>query len=178
MSRKTRVSLSALTACCITRKPGMRRRREQTAYVSIQNDFNDPDMATCQPPSTICRSQHLGVDFGQIGLGEMSAEKPVEGLIDHVLTVAAWKSDLRSSPLPPDRQRRGDFARAAPDGGDRPQQPPGTPPARRGRTHPAGALRPDPEPVARVLPRAGVTAPRVQNVSVWRTTVSDSAGSW
>jgi len=61
-----------------------------TAYASIKNDFNDPEITGFQPPWTICRSSYLGVSFGDIAIGETSPEKQVEAGIDNVLMVAAW----------------------------------------------------------------------------------------
>jgi len=66
------------------------------AHVSIKNDFNNPQMSF-QPPWTICRSSYLGVDFGQIAIGETSAEKQVTPGLDYVLMVAAW-NDPTCSP--------------------------------------------------------------------------------
>ena len=60
-----------------------------TAYASIKNDFNNSEM-TYQPPWTICRSSYLGVDFGQIAIGDTSPEKKVQAGLDYVLMVAAW----------------------------------------------------------------------------------------
>jgi hypothetical protein len=59
------------------------------AFASIKNDFNNPSMAY-QPPWTICQSSYLGVEFGPIGTGATSAEKPVAPGLDNVLMVAAW----------------------------------------------------------------------------------------
>jgi hypothetical protein len=61
----------------------------KTAFVKIQNDFNNPSMAY-QPPWTICQSSYMGVEFGQIGTGETSAEQEVAPGLDNVLMVAAW----------------------------------------------------------------------------------------
>jgi len=60
-----------------------------SALVKVKNDFNNPEMSF-QPPWTICRSSYLGVDFGQLGTGETSAEKKVTPGLDYVLMVAAW----------------------------------------------------------------------------------------
>jgi len=67
------------------------------AYASIKNDFNDPSIQGFQPPWTICRSSYLGVSFGQIDIGDTSAENKVEAGIDNVLMVAAW-NDPTCSP--------------------------------------------------------------------------------
>jgi len=87
---KTHMSLAALAACCALASQGCGGGESKTAYASIQNDFNDPNITGFQPPWTICRSSYLGVQFGQIDIGDTSAEKPVEAGIDNVLMVAAW----------------------------------------------------------------------------------------
>ena len=61
----------------------------KAAFVRIQNDFNDPNM-TYNPPWTICSSSYLGVEFGQIAIGETSTENQVTSGLDNVLMVAAW----------------------------------------------------------------------------------------
>jgi hypothetical protein len=62
---------------------------ESSAFVRLQNDFDNPEM-TFQPPWTICGSSYLGVDFGKLGTGETSAEQEVSPGLDYVLMVAAW----------------------------------------------------------------------------------------
>jgi hypothetical protein len=59
------------------------------AYVTLQNDFNDPANAF-NPPWTICEASYLGVDFGTIAIGATSVEQEVTPGLDHVLMVAAW----------------------------------------------------------------------------------------
>jgi hypothetical protein len=61
-----------------------------TAYASIKNDFNNPQMAK-KPQWTICRSSYLGVDFGKIDLDGTTGEQEVPAGLDHVLMVAAWE---------------------------------------------------------------------------------------
>ncbi|MCD6496936.1 MAG: hypothetical protein J7M25_01345 [Deltaproteobacteria bacterium] len=60
-----------------------------TAYVSIKNDFNNPEM-NFQPPWTICKVSYMGVNFGPIAIGDTSEEMEVEPGLDYVLMVAAW----------------------------------------------------------------------------------------
>lgn len=62
---------------------------EDAAYVSIRNDFDNPEMAF-NPPWTICESSYAGTDFGAIAIGETSDEHEVTPGVDHVLMVAAW----------------------------------------------------------------------------------------
>jgi hypothetical protein len=61
----------------------------QVAYVTLHNDFDNPEMAF-NPPWTICESYYGGASFGKIGIGEMSEEKEVEPGIGYALFVAAW----------------------------------------------------------------------------------------
>jgi hypothetical protein len=60
-----------------------------TAFVQIDNDFDNPEM-DFQPLWTICDSSYLGVEFGPIAWGETSAEQQVRPGLDYVLMVAAW----------------------------------------------------------------------------------------
>jgi len=90
MSWKIQVSLAALAAGCALASQGCGGGESKTAYASIKNDFNDPNITGFQPPWTICRSSYLGVQFGQIDIGSTSAEKPVVAGLDNVLMVAAW----------------------------------------------------------------------------------------
>ncbi len=71
---------------------------DSVAFVSIQNDFNNPAMSY-QPPWTICRASYLGVDFSTPALaaGESSPEQEVQPGLDNVLMVAAW-NDPTCSP--------------------------------------------------------------------------------
>jgi hypothetical protein len=62
---------------------------EGTALVTLHDDFDNPEMSF-QPPWTICESSYLGVEFGKIGIGELSAEQEVVPGLDYVLMVAAW----------------------------------------------------------------------------------------
>ena len=62
---------------------------EASAYASIKNDFNNPEMPK-KPPWTICKSSYLAVEFGAIDLDATSAEQEVEAGLDYVLMVAAW----------------------------------------------------------------------------------------
>lgn len=62
---------------------------KEPAYVSIKNDFNNPNIER-KPPWTICKANYRGVEFGKINIGETSAEKEVEAGLDYVLMVAAW----------------------------------------------------------------------------------------
>lgn len=55
-----------------------------TAYVRLQNDFQDP------AKWAICKSSYLGQEFGAVARGETSAEQEVEPGLDYVLMVAAW----------------------------------------------------------------------------------------
>ncbi len=59
------------------------------AYVRLENDFDNPEMAF-NPPWTICKSSYMGVEFGPLGIGEASEEKEVEPGLDYVLMVASW----------------------------------------------------------------------------------------
>jgi hypothetical protein len=59
------------------------------AYVAVQNDFNNPDVAY-QPPWIICEASYGGVDFGKIDIGTTSAEQQVTAGLDYVYMVAAW----------------------------------------------------------------------------------------
>lgn len=61
-----------------------------SAFVSIKNDFNNPEMPK-KPQWTICRSSYLGVDFGRIDLDATSPEQEVPAGLDHVLMAAAWE---------------------------------------------------------------------------------------
>jgi hypothetical protein len=61
----------------------------ETANVTVENDFDNPEM-DFNPPWTICKSSYLDVEFGKIAIGEISAEAEVEPGLDYVLMVAAW----------------------------------------------------------------------------------------
>ena len=67
-----------------------------SAVVSIQNDFNDPEIEK-KPPWTICKAFYLDAEFENIGIGETSEEQEVIPGLDHVLMVAAW-DDPECSP--------------------------------------------------------------------------------
>ena len=75
-------SLVAISTGCSSSKTG-------TATVTIENDFNDPEVAY-SPPWTLCDVSYLGTQFGQINLGQTSAAKTVTPGNDYVLIVAAW----------------------------------------------------------------------------------------
>ena len=62
---------------------------EEQAFVSIKNDFNNPE-ASFQPPWTICHAWYGGTTFDTILLGETSAEKTVTAGLGYVYMVAAW----------------------------------------------------------------------------------------
>lgn len=62
---------------------------EDVAYVSIDNDFDNPEM-DFNPPWTICESYYAGTEFGGVGIGETSEELEVTPGVDNVLMVAAW----------------------------------------------------------------------------------------
>jgi len=63
---------------------------QEPAYVSIKNDFNNPEMPK-RPQWTLCRSSYLGVDFGRIDLDATSPEQEVQAGLDNVLMAAAWE---------------------------------------------------------------------------------------
>lgn len=71
------------------------------AYVSIKNDFNNPQMSF-QPPWTICESSYMNTDFGKLALDAASEEKLVKPGLGYVLMVAAWNdpSCAAASALP------------------------------------------------------------------------------
>ncbi len=62
---------------------------EESAFVQIKNDFNNPEM-DFQPPWTICESSYLDVEFGNVAIGETSIKQEVVPGLDNVLMVAAW----------------------------------------------------------------------------------------
>lgn len=62
---------------------------DESAFVQIKNDFNNPEMSF-QPPWTICKSSYMGVEFGKIETGQLSTENEVSPGLDYVLMVAAW----------------------------------------------------------------------------------------
>jgi hypothetical protein len=63
----------------------------KTAFVSIDNDFDNP-ANTFNPPWTICKASYMGVQFDTIAIGATSPEKQVAPGLDNVLMVAAWKA--------------------------------------------------------------------------------------
>ncbi len=67
------------------------------AHVQIKNNFNDPQITSFQPPWTICKSSYLGVQFGQIDLGQTSTAHDVSAGLDYVIMVAAWSDPSCSS---------------------------------------------------------------------------------
>jgi hypothetical protein len=75
------VGTSSLVAC--------HEDEEELAYVSIANDFDNPEM-DFNPPWTICESFYGGTEFGGVAIGETSDELEVTPGMDHVLMVAAW----------------------------------------------------------------------------------------
>lgn len=91
MARSAKVLIALLVACLISvlALSCGSDNDEERAYVSIKNDFNNPDMPY-QPPWTICNSSYGGVEFGKIGIGLTSEEKAVSAGLDYVLTVCAW----------------------------------------------------------------------------------------
>jgi hypothetical protein len=74
---------------------------DDVAYVSIKNDFNNPQMSF-QPPWTICESSYMNTDFGPLPLDATSEEKLVKPGLGYVLMVAAWNdpSCAAASALP------------------------------------------------------------------------------
>ena len=78
-------ALAALTLSAA----GCGEEQPATAHVSIENDFDNPELAF-NPPWTICEAAYQGVDFGQVAIGATSAQKEVEAGLDNVLMVAAW----------------------------------------------------------------------------------------
>ena len=89
MTTVTRMLVGAITVSALA-AVGCGGSESGTAYASIKNDFNDPAIPGFQPPWTICRSSYLGVEFGQIALGDTTSGKQVESGMDNVLMVAAW----------------------------------------------------------------------------------------
>lgn len=82
--------LSSLAlAAALLASAGCESDQEDPAYVTIHNDFDNPEMSY-NPPWTICDSYYAGTFFGKVGIGEMSEEKEVEPGVNHVLFVAAW----------------------------------------------------------------------------------------
>ncbi|MCL2823933.1 MAG: hypothetical protein FWD57_08080 [Polyangiaceae bacterium] len=69
---------------------------DESAFVAISNDFDNPN-AAFQPPWTICRSSYRNVEFGKLAPGDTSAELEVDPGLDFVLMVAAW-NDPTCSP--------------------------------------------------------------------------------
>ncbi len=62
---------------------------EDLAYVILHNDFDNPEMEF-NPPWTVCQSSYMGVQFGEIQIGEKSVELEVPPGVDNVLMVLAW----------------------------------------------------------------------------------------
>lgn len=62
---------------------------QSKATVSIQNDFNNPEIER-KPPWTICEANYGGTEFGNIIIGETSTAKEVNAGLDYVLMVLAW----------------------------------------------------------------------------------------
>ena len=87
MRRLMAACATLVTACLLAACGG--DDGAQTAQVSIENDFDNPEL-DFQPPWTICESSYLGVEFGKIKSGKTSANKEVEPGLDYVLMVAAW----------------------------------------------------------------------------------------
>ena len=61
---------------------------EEVAYVTIHNDFDNPEM-DYNPPWTMCQVNYMGVDFGHVDIGEQSSELEVVPGLDNVLMVLA-----------------------------------------------------------------------------------------
>jgi hypothetical protein len=85
----TRWTVAFVGAALLTCAAGCGTEDEGTAFVQIENDFDNPEMAF-QPPWTICESSYLGVEFGKVATGATSAEQQVIPGLDYVLMVAAW----------------------------------------------------------------------------------------
>ena len=62
---------------------------EDAAFASIKNDFDNPEM-DFNPPWTVCKSSYMGVELGEIQIGQTSEEKQVDPGMDYVLMVLAW----------------------------------------------------------------------------------------
>jgi len=78
------LSLFALSACGDDKD-------EETAFVSIKNDFNNESMEK-KPPWVICEAYYGGTFYkGPINLGQTSAEQEVDAGIDYVYMVLAWE---------------------------------------------------------------------------------------
>ena len=78
-----------LSFLCLALAAGCGGEDEGAGMVQIKNDFNNPEM-DFQPPWTICEASYLDTEFGQVDIGETSAEWEVIPGLDYVLMVAAW----------------------------------------------------------------------------------------
>ena len=62
---------------------------DANGFAGIQNDFNYTQF-DFQPPWSICKASHNGIEFDKIAIGETSDKQEVPAGLDYVLMVAAW----------------------------------------------------------------------------------------
>ncbi len=83
------LALTLVLIACLFLVAGCGDDSEDVAFVTIHNDFDNPEMEY-NPPWTICHANYMGVEFGEIQIGEKSAELEVSPGVDNVLMVLAW----------------------------------------------------------------------------------------